>query len=109
MDVTAVLLAGSAGERMYPLCGVDDDAMFNDDANAKTSASNAPPTPKCLLPLAGSTPLALLIAAVKTAGLPNANIKVLAAPEIYPQISAYMQTKNPTIEITKLTVECGGR
>jgi len=108
MNVTAVILAGSAGERMYPLCGTDDDSMFDEKASASAN-QNTPATPKCLLPLAGSCPLALLIAAVKTAGLPNANIKVLAAPEIYPQISGYVQSSGTSnIEVTKLTVECAG-
>eukprot|EP00520_Triparma_pacifica_P010886 CAMPEP_0118650246 /NCGR_PEP_ID=MMETSP0785-20121206/10143_1 /TAXON_ID=91992 /ORGANISM="Bolidomonas pacifica, Strain CCMP 1866" /LENGTH=209 /DNA_ID=CAMNT_0006542605 /DNA_START=151 /DNA_END=776 /DNA_ORIENTATION=+ len=104
MEVTAIILCGSPGERMHPLTGSNIDD-FND---APASSTDDDVMPKCLLPIAGKTPLTLLLKTLSIAGVPPSNTLVLTSIELTPSIRTYLTSHHPTVPLEALPVECNG-
>ncbi len=102
MDFTCVIIAGSSGERMHPLSG--SSAGFDD-------ASSSPPSPpNFLLPSARSTPLALLVSAVTSAGIPADRIVLAVAADIMQAVQAARQSAPFLSDVTlhSLPAHSGG-
>ncbi|GMI44129.1 hypothetical protein TrCOL_g3432 [Triparma columacea] len=107
MDVTAVILCGSPGERMHPLTGSSLDDFSDSTPSQDQSIDDV--VPKCLLPVAATTPLSLLLKALEIAGIDlKENTLVLSAVEISPNLRSYLAKKHPGVPFAELPVTSNG-
>jgi hypothetical protein len=87
MDVSVAILCYAAGSSMPPLtCLTDDDCSDSAVAGAPS------PLPKFLLPLAGRTPLALLLEATAKAGIPRSRVHLLCSPDTRQEVESAVES-----------------
>ncbi|GMI05670.1 hypothetical protein TrRE_jg10724 [Triparma retinervis] len=95
---------------MHPLTGSSLDDFNNSISDSKSQLEpDDDKVPKCLLPVAASTPISLLLKALEIAGIDlKENTLVLAAVEISPILRSYLAKKHPGVPFAELPVTSNG-
>lgn len=87
---------------MHPLTGSSLDDFSDSTPSQDQSIDDV--VPKCLLPVAATTPLSLLLKALEIAGIDlKENTLVLSAVEISPNLRSYLAKKHPGVPFAEVS------